>query len=326
MRNAYLNDYLGTGTATTFEGMRYGFTSVRVPENVVPSYMRNPFYPGGYRPRPEAIRYLRSMRAGLAANGHLSKAYFYAVDEPSGSKRGFITAYARLVHTYAPGVKFMVTAPAPNFSYRPVAGVDTYVQRLHFYYRDFGRWVRPIRRSGRQVWIYSHAGAFIGQAPNYVIDAPYTNTRAMGWFAYHTDAAGLFYFSVNAWRPNNGSPAARDPYRDPLSFRGRYRMNGDGTLVYPGYYPAQGLWVQGAPPVASLRLEALRSGLEDYEYLRQYEKRYGRAATLAKIRPVISTRRATVRSSGAYTFPAYAKSGSVYRRMRSQLAAGISAP
>ena len=326
VRNDYLQDYLGTGTATTFNGARYNFSSVRIPENVMPSYMKNPFYPGGYKPRPEAIRYLRGMRAGMAANGYLGKGYVFTVDEPVGSKRAFITAYAKLVHTYAPGVKFMVTAPAPNFHYRMISGVDTYVQRLQFYYRDYAHWVWPIRHSGRQVWIYSHAGQFIGQAPNYTIDAPYTNTRAMGWFSYHTNASGLLYFAVNAWRTTMGSSTARDPYKDPLSFRGTYRMNGDGSLVYPGYYPAQGLYVQGAPPVTSLRLEVLRNGLEDYEYLRLYEKRYGRVATLSKIGGVISTKKATVKSSGVYTFPGYTKSSYMYRKTRGQLAAGIIAP
>ncbi len=326
VRSNYLRDYLGTGAATTFGGARYGFSTVRIPENVIPSYMKNPFYPGGYRPRPEAIRYLRSMRAGLAANGYLGKAYVFTVDEPAGTKREFISAYARLVHTYAPGVKFMCTAPAPNFGYRMISGVDTYVQRLQFYYRDYAKWVWPIRKTGRQVWIYSHAGQFGAQAPNYAIDAPTTNTRAMGWFAYHTSAAGVLYFAVNAWRPNMGSSSARDPYADPLSFRGSYPMNGDGSLVYPGYYPAQGLYVQGAPPVTSLRMEALRNGLEDYEYLKRYEKRYGRAATLSKITPVISTRKATVKSSGVYTFPGYTKSSYAYRKTRAQLAAGIMAP
>jgi hypothetical protein len=148
----------------------------------------------------------------------------------------------------------------------------------------------------------------------------------MGWFSYHTASSGLLYYAVNAWRTTMGSATVRDPYRDPLSFRGTYRLNGDGSLVYPGYYPAQGLYVQGAPPVTSLRMEALRNGLEDYEYLKLYEKRYGRTATLARIAGVISTRKATVKSSGAYTFPAYTKSTYMYRKTRAQLAAGIAAP
>ncbi len=43
-RKNYLEDYLGTGKATTFEGQRFNFNTIRMPEmETRPSYVTNPF-------------------------------------------------------------------------------------------------------------------------------------------------------------------------------------------------------------------------------------------------------------------------------------------
>jgi hypothetical protein len=51
---------------------------------------------------------------------------------------------------------------------------------------------------------------------------------------------------------------AGDPWMNPLNYR---QFNGEGSLFYPGADAS----IEG--PVASMRLKALRDGLEDYEYL-----------------------------------------------------------
>ena len=60
-------------------------------------------------------------------------------------------------------------------------------------------------------------------------------------------ATGLLYWSVNYWTKN--------PWEDPANTK--WGQNANGSLMYPG----------PDGPVDSIRLEALRDGLEDYEYL-----------------------------------------------------------
>lgn len=315
-----LDDYLGSGAASTFSGNQYGFNTVRMPEYLNLPYVSNPFASSSNLAK--AKTYYSTLHAELGS--YASRAIAYPCDEPVASKRAFIEKYAAFVHRYAPGTKFLLTTDPVTMNNRLIKGVDIYVQKLHFFYRDYSRWVAPIRRAGKQVWIYSHAGSFQTQTPNYLVDGPLASARANGWFAYHTNAGGLLYFDIAAWRPNKNSPKYRDPYQDPLSYRcPPYYANGDGSLVYPGYYPRYGLTVEGAPPVGSLRMEALRDGLEDYEYFKLYEKAHGRTATLALVGKVIG-KPAGVKSGGKYTFPGFSKTPSAYTSVRATIAGSLS--
>jgi len=74
-------------------------------------------------------------------------------------------------------------------------------------------------------------------------------------------AQGLLYWHVNYW-------SGEDPWRNPATFA--KDQNGNGSLYYP------------APdgPVPSIRLEVLRDGLDDYDYLETLKQRA--AATTAR--------------------------------------------
>ncbi|RPH38100.1 MAG: DUF4091 domain-containing protein, partial [Planctomycetota bacterium] len=81
---------------------------------------------------------------------------------------------------------------------------------------------------------------------------PLLNYRIPGWTSRRYNLTGLYYWTVVYW-------AEVDPWTNPLTFMKQY--NGDGSLFYPGGDAG----IDG--PVASMRLKALRDGLEDYEYL-----------------------------------------------------------
>jgi putative cell wall-binding protein len=303
-RDAYMLDYLGTGSATTFQGRRFAFNTVTMPEQWTPPYLGNPFASSSYT--SQAAKYLTTMRSELSP--WLSRVYFFGVDEPAGTQRAFVENYGALVHKYAPGVKFMVTTEPNRWDFKPLKNVDAYVHALQFYYRDYAKWVAPLRSSGKEVWIYSHKSKFQAEVPMYLIDKPLTDSRAQGWFAYDTNAAGLLYYGVNRW----GSTSYRDAYKDTMSYPGG---NGDGSLVYPGYYPSLGMPVEGAPPVGSLRMEALRDGLEDYEYLKALEREAGRAVVDYYVSRIIGAP-AGVMAAGSPTFPGYKTDPATYETVR----------
>ena len=323
-RDDVLADYLSSGPPTVIGGERLDFYSVKMPEYGAPSWVRDPFASQSNRTR--AAQYWSTMRDELAP--WLSKTYAYPIDEPSRSQRGFVEQYADFVHANAPGVPFMVTTDPVTMEYRLLSDVDIYAHKLHFFYRDMERWIEPIRRSGGKVWIYSHATTHQKDVPMFLVDKPFAESRAQGWFAYHTRADGWLYFNIAAWRYHDGS--RRDPYVDALSYSTTYQggpmnANGDGSLAYPGYYPAEGLVIQGSPPVSSLRMEALRDGLEDYEYLKLLEARNGRATADAQVARLIGAP-AGVPAGGVPTFPAYSKDHESYETVRDDIAALLGAP
>jgi len=115
----------------------------------------------------------------------------------------------------------------------------------------------------KQLWAYqscmSHGcggtGAYFTGWPSYMIDASAVRNRAMQWLLFQYGATGeLYYETTMAY--------SHDPWSSQWDFSG----NGDGTLFYPGT-PAR---IGGTThvPVASIRLELIREGLEDYEYLK----------------------------------------------------------
>jgi hypothetical protein len=110
--------------------------------------------------------------------------------------------------------------------------------------------------------------------PSLVVDAPAVSHRIWEWLSWRYRMDGeLYYNTVEAF-------AEGDPWRDQRRFGG----NGDGTLFYPGV-PSH-IGGRTPIPVESIRLKLVREGLEDYEYLRLHERRFGREATDALARSI----------------------------------------
>jgi hypothetical protein len=82
------------------------------------------------------------------------------------------------------------------------------------------------------------------------------------WMSWRYGLTGLLYWTTVYWEKTN-------PWTDPKTY-GDY--NGEGSLLYPGADA-------GFPgPIASMRLKAIRDGMEDYEYLHLLARLNGRDA------------------------------------------------
>ncbi len=118
-------------------------------------------------------------------------------------------------------------------------------------------------RAGDTLWTYVCCSPKPPHA-NFFIDEPAVDHRVLFWQARKLGATGLLYWCV-CWWPGLPTPAAGEPaFPDvPIDMADvgtyqRFKANGDGLLVYPG--PD---WT----PYSSIRLEVIRDGVEDYEYL-----------------------------------------------------------
>ena len=144
--------------------------------------------------------------------------------------------------------------------------VDIWCPRIFHFWEDLTN-LRRQQAKGKQVWWYNYASSWSGRFPAWFIDKPNTDIRAQEWMAAAWGVQGTMYWGSNRWT-KLGSSAFRDPYRDTASFGNMrtYIANGEASFIYPGYEPALGLDDPTAGPVSSLRMEALRSGLQDYQY------------------------------------------------------------
>jgi hypothetical protein len=89
--------------------------------------------------------------------------------------------------------------------------------------------------------------------------------RELFWQQYDYGVEGLLYWQSNTW----GSVS--NPWTDMATVPSLSEsVFGDGSLMYPGRYVGHG------GPCASLRLEAVRNGIEDYDMLILAEKYLGK--------------------------------------------------
>lgn len=105
--------------------------------------------------------------------------------------------------------------------------------------------------------------------PWWHIDYPLLNYRVPGWIAWSDRMTGLAYWTVTYW------DLVDDPWLTAPFFLGGGKIQegvkgliyqGEGTLVYP----ARAVGYEGIVP--SVRLKALRDGIDDFEYLAIIER------------------------------------------------------
>ena len=122
---------------------------------------------------------------------------------------------------------------------------------------------RATYRNGRELWWYS-CNEPRYPYPSYHIDDSMTSTIAFEWMMAEYDIVGNLYWSVNYHVGEDGADL-KDPYD--VAHRGS-GANGEGAIIYPGkQYGVDG-------PVASIRLDAIRDGYEDYELFQMIKSEY----------------------------------------------------
>jgi hypothetical protein len=284
--------------------------------------------------------YLTEMARMYKDRGWQHKAYTYILDETTSrpAEERLAERYARTVHAASAKsgyrLKFLLTDdPRPKS-----LGGSKYANTFLFddvdiwalrYYYFFGRVpaVRQQKAAGKEIWWYTYSNNAVRRIPAFVIDKPHIDERAWGWLMQQWDVDGLLNWGFNRWGKARTGTGWRDPYQDPLSLVSRLgRSNGDTCLVYPGFYPRYGLNDPLAPPVSSLRLEALRDGLEELEYMKICDA-LGSGGRQA-VRDAITSHKITwfpykIQQANVFHFPKYSTNNDAYDAARMDVAAYI---
>jgi len=211
----------------------------------------------------------------LRAHGWLNKGWYYPLDEPvTREAYDTLTARVKKLKRVVPDAK--VTSPyyrGPDFAEDKTI-VDLMAGLLNIWCPNTAYWggtqeqIRARQRMGDELWWYVCCGPREPYA-NFFVDMEAIQHRILPWQNWVYDVSGILYWSTTYWDPNT----TKDVWEDIATVKGiSPNIYGDGSLFYPGAK----VGVDG--PVSSIRLEMLRDGLEDYEYLWLLAQNKGKTA------------------------------------------------
>ncbi len=119
------------------------------------------------------------------------------------------------------------------------------------------------RAAGEDVWLYVCCGPTPPYG-NFFVDQPGVDHRIVFWQAWQKHVVGFLYWRVDYWHGMLPKGPGETLWPDvpwdceKLATYNEFKVNGDGWLIYP--------W-RDWTPLPSVRLENIRDGVEDYEYL-----------------------------------------------------------
>lgn len=165
---------------------------------------------------------------------------------------------ADLIHANFPGVLVMIGGSLP----RPelLGYIDVYDphisggSKVYSLEQDQTHVIAESQARGEEFYWYTAAGPSYPY-PNVQMENPLIASRILFWLTWKYGVTGYEYYCYNLWGRNySKDPAARYP-AVPWKADGwseGWPTNNDGVLFYPG-------------PISSLRFEAIRDGIEDWE-------------------------------------------------------------
>lgn len=236
-------------------------------------------------------RYLSQMQDALEAAGILGKEYIYWFDEPGENDYGFVRETNRMIKEYAPKLTTFLTEHLPGHDVSDVTDISCSIWNAIDHEK-----ADRIASQGKEYWTYLCTGP---KSPwiTLFIDHDAINMRMWSWGSYVHHLSGLLVWETIYWNSPEASPAGvrQNPWEEAMSWSTGYGLikgkrqpwgNGDGRLFYP---QNRHVGEDGTPyldeVVPSFRLELLRDGIEDFEYLKILERLAGenpRKASAAK--------------------------------------------
>jgi putative cell wall-binding protein/3',5'-cyclic AMP phosphodiesterase CpdA/chitodextrinase len=197
----------------------------------------------------------------------LDKGYFYIIDEPGPDQFAHINDVGKTIKGFDKDVKHLVTM---DINDAVKGSVNLWCSILTSWVGEYPQLAREYQNQGDSVWWYTCVNPK-KPFPSYHIDDYLTGARMLSWMQKSYNVEGNLYWATNIYQKYDLEKGyiPRDIWNDPKAFPG---ANGDGYLVYPGTdYGING-------PIGTIRLEAIRDGNEDYEYLWTLEKEMKEAA------------------------------------------------
>ena len=217
---------------------------------------------------------------GFLRNGAIP--YAYPFDEPGESHTSLLARQATSLHRCFPGAKMLVTATPspPNGRLYDGKGTDDVDAWAAVTWRYYGKFTNPAqqkhglrehqylkeidkaRARKKLIFAYTYFASTVPGVPSFRATEPLADPRMfLLWTALEGIDGILYGQGLTTYGP------AADPLRSNVA------DGGEHLLIYPG----------DGQPIASARLEQIRSGIEDWEVFDVVRKRFG----AAKVRSIL---------------------------------------
>jgi len=238
---------------------RYGMSQTTLP------YWANANPSAGYMDPPPSLSVIQTQLTRYAPG---IEPICYPLDEPGSNAPNIysgIIAWSSRFHEA--GIRQLITMPPTTGLFDDGRGtgqsaVDIWVI-VPFQYDNYKSLVDQAMKKGDEVWSYNGLVQDL-YSPKWEIDFAPINYRIQpGFISQSLNITGLLYWRTDFW--------SSDPWNN-ADNAGHWSANnypGEGMLVYPG----QQVGLPGVVP--SMRLNYLRDGVEDYDYI-QLLKNLGR--------------------------------------------------
>ena len=201
------------------------------------------------------VAWIKAYMPTIEAAGVRDLCYIYCFDERPKEQLDVVFETARKLKRIWPDIEVMTTAYDTTFGLdRPDgAAMDIWVP-LTPKFDSHSERLNEARAKGRDIWWYICIGPRNPHA-NWFLEYTAIEPRLiMGAMTAKYQPGGFLYYAVNRWPLNDrvitqGSKTSWNP----ASYKNN---NGDGSIMCAG----------PDGPVATIRLENIRDGIEDYEY------------------------------------------------------------
>ena len=256
--------------------------------------------------------YFSQINSHIVDRGWTKIFYTYNFDEPEERDYAFVSNEISKIKRNAPDIKVMLTEqPEPALYGFP----DIWCMLSDYLVPEV---CAQRKQKGEEIWWYvcthpraPYAGAFI--------DHPGTDLRVWLWQSFKYGVEGILFWSVTYSHSQTAYPdSVQNPYLDPMSWAIGYGLpkgaksswgNGDGRFFYPPYSCKDGKKAEASDEIiGSMRLEILRDGIEDYEYLCILKRLLGQkssklsAGEIAEFKALLEVPDSITSSMTEYTF------------------------
>ncbi len=197
-------------------------------------------------------QFFPALQKHLEAKGWLDHYVQHLTDEPIAENAKSYKKAAGYIRQFAPKLKIIDASMCDQIA----GAIDIWVPQPPEFEAKI-KFFRDREKAGDVVWFYTCLSPK-GKYMNRFIDYPLLDVRLLHWVNFKYDLPGYLHWGFNWWQ---GS----DPFVDlePNWGGENYLPPGDSHIAYPGK----------KGPMSSIRLEAMRDGIEDYELLRLLEKK-----------------------------------------------------
>jgi hypothetical protein len=206
---------------------------------------------------PRAQEFYRQFFTAL--NNHLKekgwdKIYMqHIADEPTEQNFGSYIKIAKYVKSIAPDIPLIEACHSRN-----LGGVlDIWVPQMNFMNEDY-EFYNNQNKAGKEAWFYTCL-APKGEYGNRFIELPLLKTRLLHWVNYKYNIPGYLHWGLNFWKGDGFGEQTGIQYEG-----GNILPGGDSWIIYP----------KDGKLLSSIRFDAMRDGIVDYELLKMLEKKY----------------------------------------------------